>query len=256
MSTWLLHFQPRSKSRHRVDRQTEAPRRDRRNSRLQGGIFNISGPDAEHATHAFVRLGDLAGMPGSVGAYRHRHCDRNFNSPPTLEQPRAHLRFSRGCLCQCGLGARGLYARMQKRTGADRDANSLNQMPSGVQLRRRRVMRLSVLSPSKLLGASASSDLSTLSKVLTFTTAYRAPSITHVTIGTIPHVLHTWKSAVFVPNWYWPDCEASAMAIRNRPVGCDVQTPRCFLQCPQPHARTGIVRPGPGQSSVNRMLPQ
>jgi hypothetical protein len=59
MSTRLLHFQPRSKSRHRVDRQTEAPRRDRRNSRLQGGIFDISGPDAEHAAHAFVRLGDL-----------------------------------------------------------------------------------------------------------------------------------------------------------------------------------------------------
>ena len=127
---------------------------------------------------------------------------------------------------------------------------------SGVQLRRRRATRLSVLSPSKLLGVSASSDLSTLSKVLTFTTAYRAPSITHVTIGTTPHVLHTWKSAVFVPNRYWPDWEASAIASRNRPVGCDVQTPRCFLQCPQPHARTGIVCPEPGQSSVNRMLPQ
>jgi hypothetical protein len=133
---------------------------------------------------------------------------------------------------------------------------SLNQLPSGVQLRRRRATRLSVLSPSKLLGDSASSDLSTLSKVLTFTTAYRAPSITHVTIGTIPHVLHTWKSAVCVPNRYWPDWEAFPIAIRNRPSGCDVQTPRCFLQCSQLQARTGIVCPGPGQSSVNRMLPQ
>lgn len=134
--------------------------------------------------------------------------------------------------------------------------NQVREENSGVQLRRRRAMRPSMFSPSKLLGASASTDLSTLSKVLTFTTAYRAPSITHVTIGTIPHVLHTWKSAVFVPNRYWPDWEGSATDIRNRPEGCDVQTPRCFLQCPQPHARTGIVCPGPGQSRVNRMLPQ
>ena len=145
-----------------------------------------------------------------------------------------------------------------KGTGADRLAFAQSGVlgDCGVQLRRRRATRFSVLSPSKLLGVSVSSDPSTLSKVLTFTTAYRAPSIAHVTIGTIPQVLQTWKSAVIVPNRYAPDWEGSAIDMRNRPLGCDVQTPRCFLQCPQPHARTGIVCPGPGQSSVNRMLPQ
>jgi len=164
---------------------------------------------------------------------------------------------SQSCLAFAANAARQTRAAtVQSGNESRQGRHSLNQVPSGVQLRRRRATRLSVLSPSKLLGVSASSDLSTLSKVLTFTTAYRAPSITHVTIGTTPHVLHTWKSAVLVPNRYWPDWEASAIASRNRPVGCDVQTPRCFLQCPQPHARTGIVCPEPGQSSVNRMLPQ
>ncbi len=62
---------------------------------------------------------------------------------------------------------------------------------SGVQLRRRRASRSSVVSPSKSLGVSTSCDRSTSSNVFTLTTAYRVSSITHVATGITPHVTQT-----------------------------------------------------------------
>ena len=141
-------------------------------------------------------------------------------------------------------------------TGGSLFAQFFDSNASGVQLRRRRANRLSAVSPSKSVVASTSSDLATLSKVFTFTTAYREPSIRHVTIGITPHVLQTWKSAVFVPNRYWVVWHSSAISKLNRPFGCDVQMPLCFLQWLQLHARTRIVGPENGQSNVKRMFPQ
>ena len=82
---------------------------------------------------------------------------------------------------------------------------------SGVQLRRRRASRSSVVSPSKSVAVWASCELSTPSKVVALTTANRLPSIMHVTIGTTPHVEHTWNSAVPVPSRYDVTREASVI---------------------------------------------
>jgi len=62
---------------------------------------------------------------------------------------------------------------------------------SGVQLRRRRANRFSVVSASKFVAVSTSSDRSTSSNVFTLNTAYRIPSIMHVTIGIAPHLRQT-----------------------------------------------------------------
>src|SRR5207247_9567341 len=53
---------------------------------------------------------------------------------------------------------------------------------SGVQLRRRRASRFSVVSPSKFVAVSTSCDRSTSSNAFTLNTAYRIPSIMPVTI--------------------------------------------------------------------------
>ncbi len=65
------------------------------------------------------------------------------------------------------------------------------QTASGVQLRRRRASRFSVVSPSKFVAASTNCDRSTSSNVFMLNTAYRIPSIMHVTIGITPHVRQT-----------------------------------------------------------------
>src|SRR5262249_10473448 len=65
------------------------------------------------------------------------------------------------------------------------------QTASGVQLRRLRASRFSAVSPSKFVAVSTSCDRSMSSNVFTLNTAYRMPSITHVTIGITPHVTQT-----------------------------------------------------------------
>ena len=122
---------------------------------------------------------------------------------------------------------------------------------SGVQFRRRRASRVSVVSPSKLAAASTSCDRSTSSKVLTLTTAYRAPSMLHVTIGITRRTSGRQdKSAVLVPNRYRAMRESSVMRSWKRPPGCEVQAALCFVHKPQPQARTGMA--GPDRASRAR----
>ena len=91
---------------------------------------------------------------------------------------------------------------------------------------------------------------------LTLTTAYSAPSIRLVTTGTAPQRLHTWKTAVPVPNEYFETGSGSFTSMRSLPSGFDVHTPPCFVQKVQSHARAGISRGSGSQSSVKPMLPQ
>jgi hypothetical protein len=77
-----------------------------------------------------------------------------------------------------------------------------------------------------------------------------------VTTGATPHFLQMWKSAVFVPKAYFETSEGSVTLTFSEPVGQEVQTPPCFTQNEQVHARAGIFDGSGVQRSANEMLPQ
>src|SRR5882762_778519 len=62
--------------------------------------------------------------------------------------------------------------------------------------------------------------------------------------------------AVRVPKAYFDTSAASRTATANLAFGFEVQTPPCFTQKVQPHARAGISGGSPFHSSSKAMLPQ
>ena len=61
-----------------------------------------------------------------------------------------------------------------------------------------------------------------------------------VTSGTTPQTVHTWKSAVRVPNEYRDTCAGDLTVTDSDPEADDVQTPPCLTQNEHEHARAGI----------------
>src|SRR5262249_33275490 len=127
---------------------------------------------------------------------------------------------------------------------------------SAIQLRVRRARRTASVSSSNVADPRRSSAGSTSTNAFTLTTAYRWPSILLVTTGTTPHREQIWKSAVRVPKLYLDTSEASSTETLSEPFGLDVQTPPCFWQNVQVHARAGISFGSGSQVSVNEMFPQ
>lgn len=125
-----------------------------------------------------------------------------------------------------------------------------------IQLRARRSSRDWVSSSPKLAEVRRIIDGSTSSNALTLTTAYRCPSIRLVMTGTTPQRAHVWKSAVPVPKAYLETCDGSRTRTFSAPLGCDVQTPPCFVQNEQSQARAGISSGSGCQSNEKAMFPQ
>jgi hypothetical protein len=65
-----------------------------------------------------------------------------------------------------------------------------------------------------------------------------------------------WNSAVLVLKAYFDSRARSLTVTVSDPVGQDVQTPPCFVQNEQVHARAGISDGSGRQSSANEILPQ
>src|SRR5712664_659646 len=62
--------------------------------------------------------------------------------------------------------------------------------------------------------------------------------------------------AVRVPKAYFDTSAASPTATASLALGFEVQTPPCFTQKVQPHARAGISGGSPSHSSSKAILPQ
>src|SRR6267154_2499802 len=62
--------------------------------------------------------------------------------------------------------------------------------------------------------------------------------------------------AVLVPKAYFDTSAASPTATASLAFGFEVQTPPCFTQKVQPHARAGISGGSPSHSSSKAILPQ
>src|SRR5258707_143342 len=77
-----------------------------------------------------------------------------------------------------------------------------------------------------------------------------------VTTGTMPHRVHTWNSAVLVPNSYFDRSAGSFTMTFRAPRGLDVQTPPCLTQKEQVQARAGISTGSGSQVREKEMLPQ